>query len=49
VKKRNMIWLFYGFFQEGELYAVDLTGTRTGGFLASKQLVVVAGLNSYVV
>ena len=26
--------------QEGELYAVDLTGTRTGGFIPSKQLVI---------
>lgn len=34
--------------QEGELYAVDLTGTRTGGFLSSKHLVVVAGTQKIV-
>lgn len=34
--------------EEGELYAVDLTGTRTGGFLASKHLLVVAGTQKIV-
>lgn len=34
--------------QEGELAAVDLTGTRVGGFLAAKELVVVAGTQKIV-
>merc|ERR1711964_82480 len=34
--------------EDGELYAVDLSGTRVGGFLASKHLVVVAGTHKIV-
>lgn len=34
--------------EEGELYAVDLTGTRVGGFLSAKHLVVVAGTQKIV-
>lgn len=34
--------------EEGELYAVDLTGTRIGGFIGSKHLVVVAGTQKIV-
>ena len=34
--------------EEGELYAVDLTGTRTGGFITAKHLVVVAGTQKIV-
>lgn len=34
--------------KEGELYAVDLTGTRTGGFLGAKNLIVVVGSNKIV-
>ncbi len=34
--------------KEGELYAVDLTGSRTGGFLSSKNLIVVTGSNKIV-
>jgi hypothetical protein len=33
---------------QGELAAVDLTGTRVGGFLAAKELVVVAGTQKIV-
>jgi len=32
----------------GDLVACDLTGTRTGGFLAAKKLVIVAGTNKIV-